>query len=134
MGAWGPGSFQNDAALDWFEGEFAGGGAEVIVELLEEVAQADEIDADLGSAAVAAAECVAIAFGNPSSELEDDMRVSVGEHAEEITNTDDITELAQRALAAVAEEGSELAQLWAESEGADDWEAALSDLEGRLRK
>ena len=75
MGAWGPGHFENDAALDWLY-DFGENDFRLIDRTLAGVAamvEADELDADEASEVLAAAECVAAAADfppeNPPEEL-----------------------------------------------------------------
>ena len=71
MGAWGHGSFSNDAALDWLA-ELRGGDPDLFGEALDRIVAAEDdvyLDVDDCSAALAAAEIVAARHehGEPSS-------------------------------------------------------------------
>ena len=128
MGAWGRGSFENDAALDWAAG----------VQSIEDVgapfdrlkaAGSGFVDADLASEVVAAAEIVAMLMGRKSPGFPDDLaeRIS-GELDEKVYHQ------ARSALMQVIR-NSELAELWEESAaetGDNQWLATLTFLIERL--
>lgn len=133
MGAWGPGPFDNDSALDWIADVLdAEAGWELVLEVLDGVASADEadpdmpIDADDGSAALAAAELVAARYGRPlehtPADILDFVRAVPGPLPAE-----------DRAIAATAVRrvmsASELAELW---EGDPEWISACEHTLARL--
>lgn len=71
MGAWGHGSFDNDAASDWL-GDLAEGDVSLVGETLDAVGAAEKdeyIDADDACNALAAAELVAAALGKGEDRL-----------------------------------------------------------------
>jgi len=128
VGAWGSGSFENDAALDWATG----------VQSIEDVgapfdrlkaAGSGYVDADLASEVVAAAETVAMLMGRKSPDFPDDLakRIS-GELDSKVYHQ------ARSALMQVIR-NSELAELWEESAaetGNNQWLASLTGLIERL--
>ena len=128
MGAWGSGSFENDAALDWAAG----------VQSIDEVSapfdrlraeDSGSIDADLASEVVAAAETVAMLMGRKSPDFPDDL-------AERISGELDsnVYHQARSALMQVIR-NSELAELWEEGAaetGNNEWLASLTGLIERL--
>jgi hypothetical protein len=75
MGAWGPGGFENDTALD-----FAGriGSLDDIRAALSVETPGTPIDAEAASEIVAAAECVAAMLGNPADDMPDDLLAMAG--------------------------------------------------------
>src|SRR6266849_7464272 len=75
MAAWGPGSFENDDAMDWVIGLAEGSGDAVLREALTPVARTDGryLEAPDCSIAIAAAEAVAAARGHPNASLPDEV-------------------------------------------------------------
>ena len=128
MGAWGSGSFENDAALDWAAG----------VQSIEDVSapfdrlRAEDsgyIDADLASEVVAAAETVAMLMGRRSPDFPDDL---AGRISGKLDNK--VYHQARSALMQVIR-NSELAELWEEGAaetGNNEWLASLTGLIERL--
>jgi hypothetical protein len=130
MGAWGPGNFENDDALDWI-GDLAEAkdGWSLIRSTLSGVAKAQYAEAPESSSALAAAECVALGRGKPPgtappSELASWCARNRAGYSEE---------LRVLALATVQRVRlhSELKDLWGESEETD-WDDVVGDLERRL--
>jgi hypothetical protein len=128
MGAWGSGSFENDAALDWAAG----------VQSIDDVRgpfdrlkaeDSGHVDVDLASEVVAAAETVAMLMGRKSPDFPDDL-------AERISGELD-SKVYHRARSALIQvmRNSELAELWqesAEETGNNEWLASLTGLIERL--
>lgn len=125
MGAWGAGSFENDAALD-----FAAD-----IETLADVENAfvaegaEDIDADVASRVIVAAECIAAMRGHRSPDLPNDLDARVRGFGK---CTIALFDMARNNLSAVMTRG-ELIDLWAE-EGSGDWNRAVTDLLERLNK
>lgn len=128
MGAWGVGHFENDTALDWVhtldEGE-----VEVLRAALD--VQGEDLDADVCSEALAAAEVVAAARGAPGSELPDEVHAWLERHGRALGAQD-----AARAHALVERIGqrSELQELFDEGGRDAEWHAAVDGLVQRLRR
>ncbi len=132
MGAWGPGNFENDDALDLL-GELGDAGDAAPLEALFEpvVAHSREgapPDASDSARVLAAAELIAAARGWPSSDFPDDASAYV----QAITPPD--SELVMQASEAVSSVllSSELLQLWEESDDAEEWNKVLTGLIERL--
>ncbi|WP_128891317.1 DUF4259 domain-containing protein [Erythrobacter sp. HKB08] len=126
MGAWGAGSFENDAALDYVE-EIES--VDDIAGALKLAGQAGYIEADEGSRAIVAGECVAAMRGHRSKDMPDELAKKVhafGKASLELYND------ARDNLSAVMSRG-ELVELWAE-EGSGDWNRAVTDLMERLNQ
>ena len=121
MGAWGPGSFENDDALDWLS-TFLDDDDDAI--LWDQLEYAGALDAPTACATLAAAEVIATAGGHPPPDAPDELLELPREALERETY-----DLALRAVARVKR--SELAELWA---GQPEWEAAVGDLEARLTR
>ncbi|MCC6999846.1 MAG: DUF4259 domain-containing protein [Deltaproteobacteria bacterium] len=133
MGAFGPGSFENDDALD-FAAELEASGAAALDDVLGRAAGAEGArDAGLGAAALAAAEVVAALAGRPSRELPDEVKLWVADAELARPEVERLLGLARRAVTIVAGD-SALARLWAAAKPAEHegWRAALSDLQRRL--
>lgn len=127
MGAWGPGNFENDNAADWISEVAEEGEPSDVRDALTNVTEAGEyVEAPDACEALAAAEIVAAACGNPA------------EHESAVAAAGRMAELADDgplALAAIAvildPEQSELYELWDEAEPAE-WLAVVQDLRSRL--
>lgn len=144
MGAWGAGSFENDAASEWAADLADGGDLEMVVETLSTAARCppDEyLESDEGAEALAAAEVVAAATGRPPRVVP--MGTS-GPHAlawgkaHAAAAKEDVVDLALEAVDRVEGPESELHELWAaeESPGAGlssrEWHSEVEDLRNRL--
>jgi Domain of unknown function (DUF4259) len=130
MGAWGAGSFENDAAMDW-----AGS-----VQSLEDVrgpferlkaVGAEYVDADLACEVIAAAETVAMLMGRKIPNFPEDLGQLLADAGEPDKQT---YHLARGAVMQVMRD-SELAELWEEAaaeDGVNEWLAELTSLIERL--
>ena len=134
MGAWGTGSFENDAALDWLY-DFGENDFRLIDRTLAGVAgmvEADELDADEACEVLAAAECVSAAAGHPTKELPEEVQEWLDENSPIQVKPEFVT-MAQKAVARVLTK-SELRELWRESEEFGEWETAVTNLQTRLNQ
>jgi hypothetical protein len=133
VGAWGCGGFENDNALD-FVGDLAdGAGIDRLGEALAAVAKAPpgvQADASAASTALAAAEVVAGARGQPCAGFPEEATEWLGAHGPAAAGFRDLAMAAVKRIAA----GSELKELWDEADppDRDGWRAAMADLERRL--
>jgi hypothetical protein len=111
MGAWGPGVFENDSALDWvgeLDGGHAGSVAEHVRRTFAEAVGMDYVDVDQGSWVLAAAAVVASQLPSAPVELPESLA------AVTLPVDDDLRGLAVRAVDRVLLPAtSELAALWA---------------------
>ena len=123
MGAWGAGSFDNDAALDFADSIEVPGDLEAPLSIASE----DEIDADQASAIIVVAECVAALQGNPLADLPEELAATLKDFPEP---SGELIDTVRDHLSAVISR-SELVDLWAE-EGSGDWNRAVTDLMQRL--
>src|SRR3712207_808638 len=79
MGAWGPGIFENDTAMDWAAGVQSVDDVRKPFEALKRETDAYKgegeltIDADPACELLAAAECVAFMLGRPSRDFPDEL-------------------------------------------------------------
>jgi Domain of unknown function (DUF4259) len=126
MGAWNPGNFSNDTALD-FVSEIAS--MDDLKRPIDAIVSGlpDYIDADLACEALAAADLLAGMLGRPATDLPEetpDLLSNFGEPSA------DMLTLARTAAARIVA-ASELADLWNEEEG-QAWNAVVDDLMQRL--
>ena len=130
MGAWGAGSFENDDAMDWVGSLAEGSGDTVLREAFASVAVTDDRYLQAGDCAIAiaAAEAVAAARGRPTGSLPEEVTAWVQKKP---AVSADLLGLAKAAVDRVVRK-SELQELWDESDSADDWRTAMTDLRGRL--
>lgn len=136
MGAFGPGCFENDDALD-FAAELEASGEEALTEVLERAVGGDGVrDAGLGAAALAAAEVVAALAGRGSKELPDEVKLWVADAGAglQAAEVEKLLGLARRAVAVVTAGDAELARLWAAARPAETagWQASTAELGRRL--
>ena len=130
MGGWGAGSFENDDAQD-FLGTLHEKQPVDLHKMLAEIADHEGyLEAPECSVAIAAAEVVATAKGNPPPAVPKQIEEWVGKV--EGAPSAEMSELAQRAVERVRT-NSELKDLWLEAEGLNEWSTALRDLEARLQ-
>lgn len=131
MGTWGPGSFENDEALDWLT-HLEEQGAPLLHESLSVETTADYVDATDGTFVIAAAEAVAALIGKPGDNLPEKLTAWVSSERGRL----DAGEYQSKALALlqrVKGERSELHELWAENEeGLPRWRAVVDELIQRL--
>jgi len=132
MGTWGNGPFDNDGAAD-FLGAFSAAPARAVASALQAVAQAPEgraIDVDEGSAAWAASEVVALAYGRGKQLPRTDGVLS---SVARLEPNEDQRRLALSVLSRIADPAfSELAGLWCDGQARSTFDASLQDLRARL--
>jgi len=124
MGTWGPGAFENDAALD-FVAEIES--AQDLADALTVRAHDQPIDADTACRIVVVAECVAAMRGHPSDGMPDDLADRVGTFGRPSKSLFHHT---RDHLSAVLTR-SELMELWAE-EDPSPFNLVMHDLVERL--
>ena len=132
MGAWGPHSFENDAAMDWVA-RFQADGPEEMWAALEAVARGDgRPEADAASIAIAAAEGVALAAGARSTEATGPDLVAMFRMAsDDVLAEYELIGLALFTVAMLRDGASEVSELWDDADGTA-WRAAVDDLATRL--
>lgn len=138
MGTWAIGPFGNDFAQDWAEDLQESKDLYFIEETLDNVLQAETteyLEAPFGAEALAAVETWSRLQDKGGPQDEDS--ASVDEWVAEVKAKlgkprPDIADKARRVLALVLSEGSELRELWQDSEHYEEWHAALADLQRRL--
>ncbi|MDF2735197.1 MAG: hypothetical protein K0S97_1820 [Chloroflexota bacterium] len=128
MGAWGTAAFDNDDASDWVY-ELEKDGIAAVDAALKEALGPQELETPTDVNAIAAGEVIAAALGRPVDGLGDEVLGLANSLAPSIT-----PEHAARARTAVERvlAGSEIAELWAETEDDDEWRGLVEDLIRRL--
>jgi hypothetical protein len=130
MGAWGVGTFENDDAGDWVYQLEEANDLDFVRDTLQAAADPDGyLEAPTCSMALAAAEVVVALAGRPAPDLPEEVRTWVEAHR--LTALPDLRALSVQALDQVAA-GSELQELWAESEESVAWIDRLQELRSRL--
>jgi hypothetical protein len=122
MGAWGPGPFENDAALDWLDTQDPMRPDAALRALSIRPGDADE-----EAAAIAAAAVVARVVGRDPAL---DAPVSTHDPAD-LAAWVALTAIAARALEEILKQG-ELVALWRETDELDAWMSAVADIRARL--
>jgi len=131
-GAWGPGSFDNDDAMDWVAECEKSKDESLVSAAIERISKQDLVEASEGAAAIAAMEVVAASVGKPNKALPDGLRAWLKLRSS--AKLAKLLPVARKALLKIKDpNASELKQLWAE-DGAEAWNAQIADLEARLRR
>ena len=135
MGAWGTKVFESDEALD-FLSDFVDSkqNIKILQSALDNVLNdSEEIDADFGEAALAAAEIIAVAFGKIYKDFSNEEFKSI--NIEKLKSQIDAA-LIIKALKAVERvqqsDKSELRSLWEDTEEYEEWNMNVNDLKSRL--
>jgi len=129
MPGWGTGSFENEDAQG-FLSELKSLGPDDLKKILARAADGEDyLAAAESGAAIAAAEVVAVAKGNPPQAIPQPIAEWAGKV--EGAPSAEMSDLARRAVERVRT-NSELKDLWLEAEGLNEWSAALRELQGRL--
>ena len=130
MGTWGPGSFENDDALDWIAELAESSDDGPIVDALNTVIdQADESpEAPDCAVAIAAVEVVAAWMGEPSDDCPEEVEAWVeGRPAPSATMISQA-----RYVTEAISENSGLKDLWKESDEFESWKMSINDLLARM--
>jgi hypothetical protein len=138
VGTWAVGPFGNDFAQDWAQDLQESKDLYFIEDTLNNVLQAETteyLEAPFGAEALAAVETWSRLQGKGGAKDEDSAGVDewVAEVQAKLSKPRaDIADKAQRVLALVLSEASELRELWEDSEHYEDWCATVTDLQRRL--
>ena len=130
MGIWGPGSFENDDAIDWVAELETYSDDGLIVDALNFIIdQADDSpEAPDCNNGIAAAEVIAAQLGNLHKDCPEGFETWV-----EGRPAPSATKIAQaRQAVEVIMADSELKGLWQDSDGLEEWQEAMEDLLSRL--
>lgn len=135
MGAWGYGIFQNDDVLDWMSEWTETEAFGYIADTIEAVLGEDYVEVDLASNALGAIELLAAVQGKPGRGVQDNPGLT--EELEEwlADHSGQGDHLLAKAIEAIGKikHGSELQELWEETEDYGNWLGVVEDLERRLR-
>lgn len=136
MGAWGSGTFENDAASDFLL-EYEAAGAKAVADALAAVQESwasGHVDGDVGASGVAAAEIAAASLGQPALGLEPETLAAVLKHREAVRALPGVAGLALSAVDRIGGSAgtSELHHLWAEAGEGEEFLSVLADLRARL--
>ncbi|GAA5206434.1 DUF4259 domain-containing protein [Microbacterium kyungheense] len=133
MGAWSADPFGNDSAADWaWELDDATDWTSV-QELLTSVLDKnpEDIDDDTSTLVIAAAEAVAHGLGRPTQS--DTYTESVQAFVKRVpAPTADLITTAAQALDVAASPRGDLAELWADSDSGQEWEAVVAQVRAAL--
>jgi hypothetical protein len=129
VGGWGPGSFENDDAVDWLAHLAAIGPADLARIFSQAADDPAYLEAPAASVAVAAAEVLAALNGSRAAAAAPAIDEWVKKYPR--ISTPELNSLAVRALDRVRR-NSELKDLWLEADGLNDWTAAIRELQTRL--
>jgi hypothetical protein len=134
MGAWGPGVFENDSALDCMADVVGGDGSSELEALLDRVLAAGEeyLEAPDAECALAVAEIVAALAGRPAVNSAIPAEVTEWLASAHAVPSSAVVDKAHRATQRVLTEPSELLELWEQSGDFPAWKANVDDLLGRL--
>lgn len=138
MGTWAIGPFGNDFAQDWAEDLQESKDLYFIEDTLNNVLQAETteyLEAPFGAEALAAVETWARLQGKGGAQDEDSAAVDewVGAVQAKLGKPRaDIADKARRVLSLVLSDGSELREMWQDSEHYAQWHASVADLQRRL--
>jgi hypothetical protein len=130
MGTWAPDGFSNDDALDWLFSFTETPTLEMLRDTLDSILAEDEyLEAPDCAEAIVAAEIIASLNGRPSTKIPDDLKAWLAtDHG---LNPKPLAPLARKAMERIVA-GSELQELWDESDSKATWHAEMTDLMQRL--
>ena len=133
MGAWGYQNFENDSAIDFVSDFKESPTTDLIKEALSLAIEAgteeEYIEADEASAALTAAEIVAVVLGQAAPDAPEELSALVQKAG--ITADDKLVKIARKAVKQVLKE-SELQELWAEGGEPNEWQQVQAGLLKRL--
>ncbi len=134
MGTWGPGTLENDTAVDWMYGLGEVADMSLIEGTLDRALAASEgyLEAADAEEGIAAAEAVARLLGNFG--VRGDYTRPMDEWVSWMPEKPSLELLtkAWRIVARVQQPPSQLLELWAKSDKAEAWSRSLADLKVRL--
>lgn len=134
MGAWSHESFGNDEACDWvarLEEQDDFGFVESTLDAVINVG-GDYLEAPEACEAIAAAEVLARACGNPGNAESAPQGVDAWLQRVNVKPSATLMVKARQALDRIQTEPSELMELWEDSDAPDAWRVAVNDLAARV--
>jgi len=131
LGAWGPGLFENDDAMDLIDALAEEESPELLTTALEGVAASPEdLFGPLFDKALAAADLVAASRGHPSPELPEETPSWITDGRYESDDT--AVALARQVVRRAIQEQSRLAARWFDPQKAGEWIDRVQNLSQRL--
>ncbi len=132
MGAWGPGSFENDDALDWVYELEKARNFQILADAFQTVLDLkdDYLEAPESCIAICAAEVTAGLLGNPADELPEEVVEWMDGRP---GPSEALVKLANNALNVILK-NSELKDLWEETDYYDEWREIMLDIRARLEE
>ena len=132
MGAWGVKVFENDDAMDWVCDLEGFDNAAPLQAMFKEAAEMDDsegIESPEACELLAAAEVVAALDGKPAADLPEEVTEWLAKQG-----NPDVSAMKPLAAEIVkrVRDGSELSELWGETENLADWHKQVDDLLARL--
>ncbi|GGD47396.1 DUF4259 domain-containing protein [Pseudoxanthomonas indica] len=134
MGAWGPGSFENDDAADFLADVTDSGDLALLREVIDNVLTSTEfVEAPDACQAIVAAEVIAAALGRPTAAAlrQDHLTKWVARIRPGIEPA--LAQRAHNALARILAPNSELLELWEETDELAEWQASVKELMQQLQ-
>lgn len=134
MGAWGIGSFDNDAAADFLADIIESGDLSLIREAIDNVIESTEyVEEPDACNAIVAAEVLAVALGRGTSAAQ--RKEAIGHWVARIRPPVDgeLVARAGDALDRILAPRSELRELWEETDEFSEWQAAVVELRQQLQ-
>lgn len=134
MGAWGPGSFDNDDAADFLADLLDSGDTSLLRETLDNVLTSTEyVEAPDASQAIVAAEVVAAALGraSPAAARNKPLMAWIVRIRPRIDAT--LAMQCADAVSRILAPNSELRELWEASDAFAEWRAALEELRSQVQ-
>ena len=132
MGAWVIGNFDNDAAGDWaFELEECSD-LTAIENAIEAVFKYQYLDVDTACEALAAIDTLARLRGNFGQQTPYTENVDEWVSTQKLTPPDALIQKAVKAAQIIMSEGSEVYELWSETEALDAWKKEVEDVIKRV--
>ncbi len=130
MSAWGPGAFENDAAGDFAEAVWEGGGLAVVEDAFDHVLEAGDEDLESTSAEEAVAAAAIVARLKDGLPLAGKIESWIAQ--EQPTISGELLAKARNALQRVMTAPSELLELWQDTDEFPDFQAGIDALLRRL--
>ena len=142
MGAWGHNSFENDTASDWIWGlkpakkSLLGKAKKPFaypMSVIDKLLNSDlYIDAPEGEEAIAAAECLAAAQGNPPTDPPEELENWLASLNGNRPDPEMFNRAKQALLKVRNDSQSEIRELWKDTEYFEAWQTAIDNLITRL--
>lgn len=134
MGSWDVSPFGNDEAREWLSALIAGASTEPVFRALVTAAKVRDgefLPSQECERAIAAAEIVCCVRNKPTAEVPEELKSWLSQH--KLVAGDQIAAMAVRVLGRITRD-SELKQVFDDTDSAEEWYAALHDIQKRLQQ